>query len=105
MGAMFRLRVCEFDSFKDYETAFPGRRIYPFMLDGASDLDKVAPDAPVNHSLVFGNEARGLDASFKTKGQSVIIPQSRELDSLNLSVAASIAMYAFRQALKDHHDE
>lgn len=99
MGAMFRLRICEFESFSDYEAAFPGRKLYPFMLDGASELSKVAPCAPVAHSLIFGNEARGLDPVFQSKGHSVLIPQSRELDSLNLSVAASIAMYAFRQAL------
>jgi TrmH family RNA methyltransferase len=102
MGAMFRLRICEFESFSDYEAAFPGRKLYPFMLDGAEELSKAAPFAPVAHSLIFGNEARGLDASFQAKGQSVIIPQSRELDSLNLSVAASIAMYAFKQAREDN---
>ncbi|MCR4620806.1 MAG: TrmH family RNA methyltransferase [Clostridiales bacterium] len=101
MGAMFRLRVCEFDSFEAYEAAFPGRKLYPFMLDGASALGEVAPTAPIEHSLVFGNEAKGLDAGFQSKGQSVLIPQSNKLDSLNLSVAASIAMYAFRQSRKD----
>ena len=100
MGAMFRLRVYEFDSFDDYASAFPGRQLYPFMLDGASPLDEVAPKAPLTHSLIFGNEARGLDSSFQAKGQSVLIPQSRELDSLNLSVAASIAMYTFNQVRK-----
>ena len=48
-------------------------------------------------SLVFGNEQSGLPAVFQTYGQSVFIPQSDKIDSLNLSVAVSIGAYAFRQ--------
>ena len=44
-------------------------------------------------SLVFGNEATGLDDSFLSVGTSVIIAHSDRIDSLNLPIAASIAMY------------
>ena len=49
------------------------------------------------YALIFGNEASGLPADFATKTQPVFIPQSENVDSLNLSVAASIAMYHFCQ--------
>ena len=100
MGAFFLERVHVYDSFEDYAQAFPGRPMYPFMLDGARDMDEVAQEAPRVHSLIFGNEATGLDASFQAVGQSVKISQSPEIDSLNLSVAASIAMYTFSRSFR-----
>lgn len=95
MGAFFLVRVHVYDTFKEYAAEFSERQMYPFMLDGARDMDEIAANAPKKHSLIFGNEATGLDASFKDCGQSVKIRQSEKIDSLNLSVAASIAMYAF----------
>ena len=44
-------------------------------------------------SLLFGNEATGLPDRFAQIGTSVIIPHSNRIDSLNLPIAASIAMY------------
>lgn len=96
MGAFFRLNARVYDSFDDYLREFPGREIYPFMLDGAIALNNAVRRAQSNHTLVFGNEATGLPAVFQTYGQSIKIPQSPEIDSLNLAVAASIAMYTFQ---------
>ena len=96
MGAFFRLNARVYDSFDEYLGEFPGREIYPFMLDGAIPLNDAARRAAKSHTLVFGNEASGLPAAFQSYGQSVKIPQSPEIDSLNLSVAASIAMYTFQ---------
>lgn len=100
MGAGFRLRLRVYDNFDAYRREFPDHACYPFMLDGAQELNALASSAPRRHSLIFGNEARGLDAGFASVGQSVLIPQSREIDSLNLSVAASIAMYTFSNSGK-----
>ena len=97
MGAFFQLRLRTFDTFDDYRALYPGRALYPFMLDGARPLDEVARCAHTPFSLVFGNEQSGLPAVFQTYGQSVFIPQSDKIDSLNLSVAVSIGAYAFRQ--------
>ena len=46
-------------------------------------------------TLVFGNEQTGLPAQFAQMGQSVLIPQSDEIDSLNLAVAVSVGSYVF----------
>ena len=96
MGALFRLNIRVYDRFEDYMAEFPGREMYPFMLDGAIDLNLAARNAGKRHTLIFGNEASGLEPVFATYGQSVKIPQSDEIDSLNLAVAASIAMYTFK---------
>ena len=96
IGAFFRLNARVYDSFDEYRAEFPERETCPFMLDGFVPLNDAARNAGHPHTLVFGNEAAGLLAVFQTYGQSVRIPQSDEIDSLNLAVAASIAMYTFK---------
>ena len=95
MGAFFKLRVRVYESFEDYRAEHPGRPLYPFMLDGARPLNDVAAGARPPFSLIFGNEQTGLPARFAELGQSVFIPQSPEIDSLNLAVAVSVGTYAF----------
>ena len=46
-------------------------------------------------TLIFGNEASGLPPEFARMGQSVLIPQTNEVDSLNLSVSVGIGVYSF----------
>jgi TrmH family RNA methyltransferase len=67
------------------------------MLDGARPLAEVAKEAKPPYSLVFGNEQTGLPSEFQSLGQSVFIPQSDLVDSLNLAVAVSVGAYAFSQ--------
>ncbi|MBR6220773.1 MAG: TrmH family RNA methyltransferase [Clostridia bacterium] len=95
MGAFFKLRVKTYDDFDDYRAEFPDRALYPFMLDGAKPLNAVAAAAKPPFSLIFGNEQTGLPPRFAALGQSVLIPQSPEIDSLNLAVAVSVGAYAF----------
>ena len=95
MGAFFKLRVHVYDDFDAYRSDFPDRPLYPFMLDGAKPLNEVAAAAKPPFSLVFGNEQTGLPPRFAQLGQSVLIPQSPEIDSLNLAVAVSVGTYVF----------
>ena len=95
MGAFFKLRLRVYDDFEAYRAEFPERALYPFMLDGARPLNDVAREARPPFSLIFGNEQTGLPADFARIGQSVFIPQSDEIDSLNLAVAVSVGTYAF----------
>ena len=99
MGAIFSLRVREYDDFDAYRAEFPDQKLYPFMLDGSSMLeDVIAACPPFESSLIFGNEGAGLPAAFSQMGQAVRIPHSGDIDSLNLSIAAAIGMYAFMSA-------
>ena len=95
MGAFYKLRVHTYDTFADYRAAHPERALFPFMLDGAIPLNEAARGATPPCSLVFGNEQTGLPPEFAQLGQSVMIPQSSEIDSLNLAVAVSVGSYVF----------
>lgn len=95
MGALFSMEAALYDSFEEYRAAYPGHALYPFMLDGSAPLSHAARDPQAPFSLVFGNEGSGLPPSFAQLGQAVRIPHSHKIDSLNLSVAAAIGMYAF----------
>lgn len=93
MGALFRLNFQYFESFADYLQSIEKRAIFPFMLDGARQLDQI--EIPERYSLVFGSEASGLDAVYQTYGQSILIKHLKTIDSLNLCNAVSIALYQF----------
>lgn len=97
MGALFRINCQYFSSFEEYEAAYPGHEIFCFMLNATRQLTVNSCPKPDLFSLVFGNEATGLPDSFLQKGTSVIIPQSEEVDSLNITIAAGIGMYLFTQ--------
>ena len=100
MGAIFSMQVREYDDFDAYRQENPERFLYPFMLDSSRLLEEATADIHRPYSLVFGNEGSGLPASFAAMGQAVRIPHSNEIDSLNLSIAAAIGVYAFKAA--DH---
>lgn len=93
MGAAFHLNIQTFESFQAYKNPFTTRTYYAFMLDSAAKrLTDVNPISK-NYSLIFGNEASGLPSEFATFTTPIFIPQNQKIDSLNLSVAASIAMF------------
>lgn len=93
MGAFFELNFKYFDSFNDYLSYASLREIFPFMLDGAKQLENIS--IPEVYSLVFGNEATGLPNDFHQYGQSVFIKHLNTIDSLNLTNAVSIGLYQF----------
>ena len=95
MGAFYAMNVRTYDAFDEYRAAYPDHAAYPFMLDGATTLDEAVKARPEKYALIFGNEASGLPPAFAGLGQPVFIPQSDEIDSLNLAVAVSIGAYAF----------
>lgn len=95
MGAFFKMRVAAFDDFAAYREIAGARALYPFMLDGARPLNRVAATRTEPYSMIFGNEAAGLPAEFARMGESVFIPQSEDIDSFNLAVAVSVGAYAF----------
>jgi len=97
MGALFRINCQYFNSFLEYEAAYSEHEIFCFMLNAKRQLTVNNCPKPKLFSLVFGNEATGLDDSFLQKGTSVIIPQSEEVDSLNITIAAGVGMYLFTQ--------
>ena len=96
MGAAFHVNVEYFDTIEDYIGRFPENHRYAFMLTSSQPLPDVEQKEP--YSLVFGNEATGLPDVYADICQSVRIVHSHDIDSLNLPMAAGIAMYEFTKA-------
>ena len=89
MGAIFHMNFEYFDSFNDYLKRF-NNNIYTFMLQSNNNLKDVKFIEPF--TLTFGNEATGLDNSYLDYN-NVIIKKNNDIDSFNLPIACSIALY------------
>ena len=97
MGAIFGLNLRYYDTFEEYRAQFPDHMCYPFMLDASVPVAEAVKEKKTPFALIMGNEGSGLPPEFARLGQPVRIPHNDEIDSLNLSVAAAIGMYAFSQ--------
>ena len=93
MGAAFHVKAEYFDSIEDYCKRFPENERYAFMLKASTPITDITIKEP--YSLIFGNEATGLPDDFADFCTSVVIRHSKDIDSLNLPMAAGIAMYEF----------
>ena len=98
MGSRARIRVERFDTIGEYMARFPLNTLYAFMLDAPRQLNAVEKEEPF--SLIFGNEMTGLPPQYAGFCTPVFIEQGDELDSLNVSVAAGIALYSFTRLKK-----
>ena len=96
MGAFFHVNLEYFASIQEYlEVHGKGRELYAFMLNAEHELTDLTAGNKI-YSLIFGSEASGLDYTvYKNIGQSVVIKHTGEIDSLNLPVAVSIALFWF----------
>ena len=90
MGAIFKQKVAYFDSIDAYRGHF-GHHLYPFMLQTDQVLSDTTFQKP--YGLVFGNEGAGLPAEYKGLGTPVRIEQGDGIDSLNVAVSVSLALY------------
>lgn len=98
MGAIFDLNIQYFDSFEEYYKLYNSHDIYPLMLKGAKNIHTIQPNHTKYHTLVFGNESSGLPDEYLNYGQSVFIPHSNKIDSLNLSMALGITLTHFSKS-------
>ena len=90
MGAVFAVNAHYFSDLETYQSHFK-HALYPFMLNAEHSLLEVAFTPPF--TLVFGPEGAGLPQHYREAGQSVAIPQSELIESLNLAVAVGVALY------------
>ncbi len=95
MGSLFRINFKYYDNFNIYNSLFNNHKKYAFMLDGAVPLKEIKHDKNELFSLIFGNESAGLESSYSAVGKSVLIKHTDRIDSLNLTIAAGIALYHF----------
>ncbi len=76
-----------------YREKYPENTVYPFVLKGKKELKDVKFEEPC--SLVFGNEGSGLEEKYEAMENTVKINHSKEIESLNLSTAAGLALNKF----------
>lgn len=91
MGSIFHLNFEVFTDFKDYYKKYNNRNYYPFMLEAKENISRTELNG--QFSLIFGNEATGLNSDFLNYGTPVIIQHSNNIDSLNLPIAVSIGLF------------
>ncbi len=92
MGALFHINFTYYDNYRAYSAEFCENNKYSFMLRRSKPLDNVEFIKPF--SLIFGNEATGLPDDFAGFSNPVKILHTDNIDSLNLPIAASIAMFS-----------
>lgn len=93
-GTRLSMRVECLPTIEEYIARFPENRLYAFMLvPEARSLGETEWTYPC--SLIFGNETNGLPPEYAGFCSPVFIEQSDELDSLNISVAAGIALHSY----------
>ena len=100
MGAVFSQRIQFFESFEQYRAQYlagTGREAYSFMLTAEEQLTVKNCPKPDLYTLIFGNEATGLPAEYADFTTAIKIPQSDEVDSLNLTIAVGIGAFLFRK--------
>ena len=73
-----------------YEEELGGNLSRSQIIESLTKEDKHSPFA-----LIFGNEGSGLDQSFLKLGTPIIIKHSKNIDSLNLPISVSMAIYEF----------
>ena len=93
MGAFFNINIQLFDSYEDYKKTNKNYK-YPFMLQATKTLQSLGTKK-TPHTLIFGNEATGLNDNFLNEGTPLLIKHSNMIDSLNLSMSVGIALYEF----------
>jgi TrmH family RNA methyltransferase len=97
-GSLWHIPVFEGISFDRLDKQFKG--IQKLLLSSHAKTSIVDLPIPGDCVAIFGNEARGVDAS--TLGASVTevtIPMAGRAESLNLSAAASIVMFTISTKL------
>ena len=95
MGSIFSVNIEYFASINNYKEKYPTHTIYAFMLNATNLLQTFKFKKGLS-TLAFGNEATGLDNSY-LNNNSIIISHSKDIDSLNITNAVSIALYEFNR--------
>jgi TrmH family RNA methyltransferase len=98
-GSIFHLPVVVCESLQETLAWFhrDGGISYATMVRGGQNLDELS--LPENHLFVLGNEAEGLsdeESALATYG--VTIPMTGKAESLNVSIAAALTLFAGQRA-------
>lgn len=99
VGSLFHLPVAVVPDTATAVRAARQRGLRVLAADGAGDADLFETDLSGPTAWLFGNEAHGLDAELLASAdQRVAIPIHGRAESLNLSTAAAVCLYASARA-------
>ena len=91
MGNQFKLNIIEID-YNDIKTMFLNAQIYTMDMNGKNLFDIQKFDK--NVGFVIGNEGNGISEQMKNIVTNTLkIPMENNVESLNASISASVAMY------------
>ena len=94
-GSVFHLPVVLHESIEEVLTWFhdAGGVSFATVVRNGENLDTI--ELPANHLFVLGNEAEGLsDEAVELATKGVTIPMTGRAESLNVSVAAALTLFA-----------
>lgn len=91
MGSMFSINVSSFKDIDTYMNIFKKHTLYAFLTNGKKSVRNIKFKSPA--SLIFGNEGQGLGNEYSKLENTTYIPNTNDIDSLNLSVAVGIGLY------------
>lgn len=95
MGALFHMNVSTYDHFDDYRARYPGHALYPFMLDGATEIGR-SREKRARRALRWCSETRRpTSRKLLRRWVSPCSSLGAGSGSLNLSVAVALGAYAF----------
>lgn len=94
-GATFRLPI-RIGTWLELETLIAKEKLHPFCADiEGTPVDDIPKTDRI--ALVLGNESTGLSKEAFKVCKKVTIPMSGQMESLNVSIAGGVLMYALRK--------
>jgi RNA methyltransferase, TrmH family len=104
-GSLFHLPVVRGGALDEVLAAVRARGLQVLAADGGGpvDLDDAVDDGTLSRptAWLFGNEARGLEATVLDRADAVVrVPVHGAAESLNLATAAAVCLYASARALR-----
>ena len=91
MGNQFKLNILDID-YSDIKTLFLNAKIYTLDMNGKNLFEIQKFDK--NVGFVIGNEGNGISDQMKSIVTNTLkIPMENNVESLNASISASVAMY------------
>ena len=96
-GAFKSVPVRFYDEFDSSYQFLNGRGYNLFILDSVGEIALSEVEIPKKSAFIFGHEERGISfaSSVYDNISSIFIPQFGRVESLNVSIAASIVMYEY----------
>jgi tRNA G18 (ribose-2'-O)-methylase SpoU len=90
------------EDFKSCYTELIDRRYGLYMVEPADGEDLARVKMPEKSAFIFGNEELGHSFNIDDYSEILLlkIPQFGKVESLNVSIAASVVMYEY---VKQHH--